>query len=277
MPFVSQYVFDLDHAISLYNSGKSCSEVAQAVGVSLGIVYDRMRKAGVTFRNGSSASRKIRPERRTQIPDLEALIKRYEAGETLQGIAESTGYHEMVLAKRFRERGIAIRSRFAYPTNTAPAHAAKRGKPNSLDAKLRAAQTRERRILHASEYEYRFAGWMREAGFEIVQQKAVGKYNIDIAVCEPPIAVEILGGGYGRAAKAARPQRTEYLINHGWHVIFISRGTIMPESVEHIVAFADLLRRDPPPPRQYRMMRTNRNDRPALCSDLHNGTIPSDA
>jgi len=65
--------------------------------------------------------------------------------------------------------------------------------------------------------------WLAHENVKCTPQKAVGPYNVDVALDEFPIAVEIFGGhwhSYGRHATRFR-KRFDYLLNAGWLPVII--------------------------------------------------------
>jgi hypothetical protein len=89
--------------------------------------------------------------------------------------------------------------------------------------------------------------------------KAIGPYNVDIALA--PIAVEVFGGawhGGGRAA-ARWPKRIRYLLDEQWHVVVVwvehARDPLTIGAAEYVVALRDQLRRNPALVGQYRVIR----------------------
>jgi hypothetical protein len=58
-------------------------------------------------------------------------------------------------------------------------------------------------------------------GFSAVLELPEGKYNIDLAICELSVAVELHGGGWHRYGRhwARRKERIEKLLSGGWKLI----------------------------------------------------------
>lgn len=106
---------------------------------------------------------------------------------------------------------------------TNAAHAAVRGRRQSVEHRCKTALTIERNAKVASAYEADMIQWLTEEGISVTPQKAIGPYNIDIAIDESRIAVEIFGGNWHATDRhAARfAKRMEYLLRSGWTVIVI--------------------------------------------------------
>ena len=99
---------------------------------------------------------------------------------------------------------------------------------------------------------------LRRTGHTIIPQKSCGRYNIDLAFDAFPVAVEICCSAFHRTLRA---ERTEYILDRGWSVLFIWRPTKgrVPFRVdlmaEQTVAFLNQTRRHPSTQGQYGMIR----------------------
>lgn len=56
------------------------------------------------------------------------------------------------------------------------------------------------------------AAMLRERGVEVTEQLAVGRYNVDVALDESPVAVEVSGGGGNARRQARRVPRIAALV-----------------------------------------------------------------
>ena len=145
---------------------------------------------------------------------------------------------------------------------TAAAHAARRGQVDSMATKLARAQTRYLRQLGIGKNEAAFAVLLDAAGIEYRQQLPVGPYNVDFALTEVPIAVEVVSGAGNSCARAIAAKRTERILGE-WHVFEVRCmgnqrvGTIQPQVVDELVAFVDFARGDHAALRQYRVIRAD--------------------
>jgi hypothetical protein len=102
---------------------------------------------------------------------------------------------------------------------------------------------------------------LRDYGLIIAQQYPAGRYNIDIALTEHAVAVEVVGVDMSyRNTACAKLPRVEYLLNQGWWVVFVlcqrsprvfdSRGI-----TEQLIAITQRRSRTEPSPGQYGMIR----------------------
>lgn len=239
---------DIDHIQNLYESGMTGEQIAELLNVGHNTIYRRLRERGVCFR-----------DRRIPLDDT-AIVAAFEAGGSVKAIAEEHGVSRNVITRILGEHGIAPRGRseamYVRMRDTPPeerarltsaAHATVRGTSRSHEELCNRALTVEKRGRAGSRIETRAADMLRHAGFDCIPQKAVGKYNVDIAITEPPIAVEIFGGqwhAYGRHAARFR-ERTEYILNAGWSlvIIWVTRDyPLEPGAIDYIVALAERLR-----------------------------------
>jgi very-short-patch-repair endonuclease len=120
---------------------------------------------------------------------------------------------------------------------------------------MRRSARREETLSHASSREHQFGAYLTGAGLAVTPQKAVGPYNIDFAV--GAIAVEILGGGW-HAYKPEHQKRTPYILNQGWHMLFVwdlKKAPLCVEAAEYVVAFAKNASGNPSAIREYRVIR----------------------
>lgn len=243
---------NLDNLIERYQAGATARELADEIGVSSQVILRNLKRAGVQTRRPGN--------QRHVVPD--EIIQRYVAGESALDLSRDSGLHEAIIRRELRERGIPIRPRRSYKTNMRPAHDAVRGRHHTIDEKLLRAKTNAARVLHASKYEIAFSDLLTDRGVEHVPQRQVGPYNIDLAVTELPIAVEIRGGNGGSHREPHRAKRLEYLLSEGWNVleVLVRYGRHRPvtgASADYLVAWLEELRGNPAAACQHRVVWAN--------------------
>jgi hypothetical protein len=117
-----------------------------------------------------------------------------------------------------------------------------------------------KRVRLTSPDELAICGLLREAGYAVEHQYPVGPYNVDAALHEPMIAVEITHGhprSDGRVGDSLRRQRVEYLRGNGWNVVALvisksfGRRFGSLDAAKHLISNLDLIRRNPAAPGQY--------------------------
>jgi very-short-patch-repair endonuclease len=137
--------------------------------------------------------------------------------------------------------------------NAAAAHDAIRGKTQSDEHRRKIAATHQSKPCNVSVYETQMAIWLSEAGLAITPQLAVDRYNVDLALTESRIAVEVFGGNWHASGRHAKrfAKRTEHLIGAGWTPVIVwavdwrSKKLFDKRSAEYIIALHKSLRLDP--------------------------------
>jgi len=190
--------------------------------------------------------------------NVDDITRRYLAGETLNSIAEKLGCCRKPIIRRLLASGVALRSGGEVRKNmwkniTSPvdrarivsaAHDAIRGKRQSREQRIKTAKTREIRQIGKSPGERLLGDLLRARGLTVTHQKAVGVYNVDIAIHEGSIGVEIFGGGWhnsGRHAARFR-KRCDHLIDEGWIPVIIWASAHFPleqAAVEYLVSLSE--------------------------------------
>jgi very-short-patch-repair endonuclease len=123
-------------------------------------------------------------------------------------------------ANILRFQNMPKESRMALAFN---AHAAVRGKKQSVEHRLKIAATRAVNPSNVSKYEIAVADWLKVRGIETIPQMNLGIYNIDLAIAESRIAVEVFGGNWHFTGKHAAiySKRVKYITSQGWSVVVI--------------------------------------------------------
>lgn len=245
---------NINDLVERYNAGQSTITIGLALGVSSDVINRVLRDVGVRLRRAG--------RRRTIAIDMDALVAAYAKGESSRELAKRFGACDNIIRERLRERGIALRGRNDYPPHTREANAAARGRTVPLREKLMRAKTVERLGLHISPHERTLHGLLDKRRVAYVPQKAIGPYNVDVALTEVPIAVEISGGAGAPGRQRIRRKRIEYLLDHGLCVVEVHFGGGVPRVVspavgDYVVAYKDFLRRNPTAPREHRMIRSD--------------------
>lgn len=185
------------------------------------------------------------------------LYRRYKSGQSENFLSNHFNVCRNVIRRYLREGHINIRSQIEAnrlmmskrtpeenAKNTIAAHAAIKGTRHSEEHCIKHAQTVERMVLHTSVNEDVAYGLLVARGFTVTRQKAIGRYNVDLAVHEGTIAVEICGGGYSLATLRRTRKRLDYIINSGWCPILIYVPREYPlesGAIEHIITTSHTL------------------------------------
>lgn len=257
----------IDHAAELYASGKTFSEAAAEVGLNSETVRLALRRRGVEARPRSE-----RPGSRRIDPPDQKFVNRYLGGESENALASSYGVSRTAMQRWLREAGVerrgveesqALQRATLTPEErrrkVAAAHDAVRGRPQTEEFRQRVAAGRERvgyggRSSPGTEV---LSELLTERGVEHVREKAVGRYNVDLAFSGVPIAVEVLGGNW-HGSKPIHARRTPYILDRGWVLVFVwdlKRCKIGPAAADYLITLAEEARRDPSLVGQYRVIR----------------------
>lgn len=158
-------------------------------------------------------------------------VDAYVAGESVLSVAARHNVSRQVVMRHLRLAGITprngheaglIRASRLTPLErkrqALAANAAKRGKVEPEEQRERVALAREANGAGIGPTERIILQWLTDAGIEAKPQKAIGRFNADLAI--DSLAVEVLGGGW-HSSKKAHPRRTAYLLDHGWRVLFL--------------------------------------------------------
>lgn len=189
--------------------------------------------------------------------DVKDIARRYLAGETEQSIAKSLSVSRSVIKRRILSVGVRRRGnsearvlmwqRIQSPADrmriVSAAHDAIRGKRQSLEHRTKTAKTREIKKSSIGRGEILLADMLEKVGLNVTLQKAIGPYNVDIAVHEGSLAVEIFGGNWHNSFSHARRfrERCDYLLDCGWLPVIIWVTKHFPlekRAVDYLVALS---------------------------------------
>lgn len=226
-----------------------------------------------------------------ELGNIDELVQRYQSGQSILKLSQDLGVSRGAIAHALEGEGIQLRTqseaeslKWSKMTPDQRLHqmaayhnAIRGGKRTPLDLHERAL-SRQRTCSQQAPIERIIIDALR-LNIELTPQLAIGKYNIDIAIHEPPIAVEIVGHN-GRKWTSIdsryHRERIPYLLNEGWHVLMIlidnNHRKLTASAVDYIVAFAEGLRTKPTLWREYRVIGGNGDFNPALSSQFQCGS-----
>lgn len=264
---------DIENAVKAYVSGESCDNAAARFNTSWLTLSTELKRRdlfrskadryAIARERGGATRRKA-----LGLPDAE-IAARYIAGESENALSKAYGVSRNAIRTRLESSGVTIRTmseaaKLRYVGMTAEergalmekAQEATRGRKQTREHRSKIALTRQERGFGISETERVLTGWLRDRGLDVIPQRAIGPYNVDLAI--HPVAVEILGGGW-HASKPGHAKRARYILNRDWCIIYIwvnaTRSPLLESVTDYIVAAVQELRRSPSPVRQYRMIR----------------------
>jgi len=226
-------------------------------------------------------TRKIEPA------DRDDLIKRYVAGCSENQVAKECGVSRSVITRWLREAGIVRRgqsdaerikwSRMTDERRRAQvirAHAATKGRVRSDAEVSRCAASNFRNQTRKGRGEDAIAAICSGFGIAVEQQYPVGRYNIDVAMHELRVAVEIIGNWPKRdGGTVPYRKRVEHLFDLGWCILWIdatNKRAIDTLAVgKHLLALADAARRNEPIARRQWVIRRDGEPAAGLGRKLH--------
>jgi very-short-patch-repair endonuclease len=211
-----------------------------------------------------------------KVPHVDDLLSRYVAGESENKLAREVGIDRGAFRRRMLAAGITPRNQSEAETlkwagmigperaaQVAAAQIARRGQRDTIATKETRAKSNERTLIRATPVELALVDRLRHNGLHITPQKAIGVYNIDVALESPRIAVEIFGGNFHASGShaAAFHERVKYLLNCGWSVVIVwvdaRRYPLSIACDDYIIALAQSLGGNPPTRGQYRVILGN--------------------
>jgi very-short-patch-repair endonuclease/transposase len=221
--------FDINDAVKLYEAGKSTEEISEILGGSRKTVARRLKAAGFKLRSGPQGACLYYISK----VDLSEALRRYAEGENMKSLCEEFRIGRRRMESALRHAGIPVRtlrqsvglrytrmSKSERQSLVARAHIAKKGKPADMGSQERRAKTLEVTLQLASRADLILGVWLGQRGLRFTPQKALRPYNLDIAIDELSIAVEVNGDWhYFPDPSAAESKRRDYLFDRGWRLI----------------------------------------------------------
>lgn len=256
---------DIDHILELYRTGVSLHGIGKRVGVDFKTADKYVRESGIPKRTKAETAALIsrstmgRAPTRLPKPIPDEVCDLYRNGADLRSLEARFEIDRKRLSSHLKASGVSVTMGRTTPGRL---QAAIRG---SQAAKLAPrndegrARTNELRNHMVGEGERQLLDALRLHGLNPTHQLAVDSYNIDVAIDEFRVAVEVQRGSWHGSTSAKR-ERVEHLFNGGWRVVFVQvsrHGAISDWSAigDKLITYLDCLRRDPSAPGQYGMLR----------------------
>jgi very-short-patch-repair endonuclease len=254
---------DSNDLVKLYESGLSLQKLTSQFHTSDRRLIGILKDSGVSLRQSRSWK---------NIPAQEA-IDCYVSGVSEKKTAERFGVGRGAIRNMLVANGVHIRhqseserlkwsqmSNDRRDAQVEAAHKVTKGRHASTEERVKHAQTCFKQGSHSTETEKLLMNWLSCRGIETLGQFPVGIYNLDIAINEPRIAVELFGGSWHASGYHAlrHIERFKYLLDQGWNVMIIWIDTrnhpLRPLVCNNIISFMDELRSNVSLPRQYRVI-----------------------
>jgi len=175
-------------------------------------------------------------------PDIPNIINSYVNGVSENALAKSLNISRNVITRILRENGVNRRTRSEAETikwsqmspdkrsrQTRACHIAARGRKRTEEEMIKSAFTKEKTLSKVGKNELFIVDLLKQQGLNAIPQKAVGRYNIDIAI--EPVAMELWLSPGNPLLPANNSGKTKYLTNLNWSVIWlwVGRGDILTE------------------------------------------------
>lgn len=141
-------------------------------------------------------------------------------GVVLRSISEANKRHSDSLSEEEKKR------------KTEAAHIAARGLKHDIKSLESRALSREKNPT-LSKYEIMLCEELKSRGVNFIPQKAYSKYNVDFALLDHKIIIEIFGGWHdSEKAIKSFENKSELLFNDGWDIVVCwSAGVFDPKRV----------------------------------------------
>lgn len=266
-----RFPFDLDHAVKLYRSGQTLAEVGATFGVGASFIHGRFKAAGVPRRKpGGGECARLRVAL-----DTAEIVRRYRNGESEKALSEALGVGRSTIRTRLQRGGVQPRGRSeslvlrwselddaGRVALVVAAHIAARGRVRDEAEVVRSARIRAGLTCFTSPWEVLVADLLAERGVLTDPQRAVYRYNIDLACW--PVAVEVhRATGHPLMRRQSR-QRAMHLIDRGWRPLYVwidyRIDIVNVACADHVVALIQLAQRDPAAFGEYRVIRGTGED-----------------
>lgn len=246
----------INNIINRYSSMETIASIARDFGVPDSSIRRLLKRNGVGLRG-----------KRITV-DTDRIVELYNSGVSVLQLAKDFDVASTVINRRLAEAGVVTRgqteaNRLMMKSRTSEenarnviaAHNAVRGKRRSTEELIKRAKTKESMTVFTSDFERAIAKELTDRGIDFTPQKAVYKYNIDIAIGDD-IALEVFGGGWhGVGRHAARfTERSKYLFDAGYTVVicWTSFGEFTPTAIaDYLIQLRDELRSNPSSARKH--------------------------
>lgn len=252
--------FDIDRAIEMNKSGKTVAAIARELGIGKGIIHRRFRAIGYEAIKLPSIDPVLRPE----------VASLYKSGHSELALSKKFGSSRNAIRRILIELEVDVRSQSESEAlkwelmsqeqrsnQVKAAHEAVANKPPEFfrSAAIKQAIAKEKSLAKACDMERLFMSAFNERGYPVIPQKAVGPYNIDLAI--RGTAVEIHGTSSTPHTHAYYRKRIMDLLESGWNVIYIkTTGNLSIQcATDKVCRMIDFIESDKSFIRHYGMVR----------------------
>lgn len=255
-----------DDIIKLYQLFVPMQEIADRFSLSIATVHRHLKLHGVpTITRKKRSELGLAKSRCGMTAEISRRIAdSFNAGMSVNAISKLVGIGRKAVDRELIKNGLQPRSKSqaeslkwqslrsvdgAIERQLGAAWDASRGRCDSIESRCARAVANEAIKWKVFRFEDAIAAALRQHGFSCIQQRAAGPYNLDIAIDEFPVAIEVIGAPPWEFNKTKLRKRTEYLLDKGWFVVFVryhrrTRPIVVDYATDQLVAYLDLARKD---------------------------------
>jgi hypothetical protein len=206
--------------------------------------------------------------KRTDI-DIDDLVEKYLSGKSEKFLSEYFGIARTAIRTRLLSREVVPRNRSeamfermrqATPDEifhlTEKAHDAVRGRKRSEREMYKSAIKKQATLSKIGNGETMLSEWLADFGLDPVLQRAIDRYNIDIAVA--PVAVELLVSKANPFSRSNDTRKIKHLCDRNWAVVYVwvtKSHFLSRDAAKYIRSIFDLVKADPSQRGQYWVIR----------------------
>ncbi len=222
------YRYDL---VKLYIEGASLVELRNLTGAGILTIKKHLIRSGVFIRGIKGASR-IRWERDVWKP-ITDVVARYLSGESSNDIAATENIGRATIIKFLKREGVTIRDtgdnlKVWYSRQPPDKIIERCNHGKYAISVIKGAITSQRTLNRVGRGEIELFQFLDGYNMPLIQQLAVGPYNIDIAVGDH-VAVEVERSNTHPFRLRRYAERVKYFIDRDWFVISVWAPSRRPE------------------------------------------------
>ncbi|MCS3667432.1 transposase-like protein [Salinibacter ruber] len=252
-------MYDSERIAKLYKSGMTIAEVADEIGCSTATVHKHLKQLSIeTDTRGGSEPIQVNDQK---------VIDMYRSGDSVQKIADAHDVSRTPINRILDNNNVSRRSaseaneiRFSNMSQsersklTNPANRALRNKSDQWKTSVSRKQaiSKQKTLNKIGKGEWETAAFFAKHDITPVMQKALGVYNLDVAVGSVGVEVHNAKGHPHTEYRS----RIQSVLESGWHIFYIKiRFEPLQElALMKAMEFFNAARQDPQIPRQYRLI-----------------------
>lgn len=287
-----RYSLDVDDLVGRYEGGETLRSIADDHGCSIATIRRRLVKRGVPIRGpgaldhgtvGTGGNPVVRI-------DVDDMVRRYKAGASVKKLADDLGVSRSAVSRRLKQRGVDVRGRseaerikWAAMTSGAvvrqcsAAWNAARGRVKTDAEKRRAAMSHYLNATRIGRGEDKIADGLRAIGLTVEQQLPVGPYNVDVAVREGCVAVEVMGAWPKANGSVPFRERVEHILDAGWLLLWVDatwgKRVSVANVAKYVLALPEVTRPDEAGRRGQWVIRSDSEEASTMGAKLHELTL----